>query len=120
MAQLNQATADARMLGEVLQQAAESTARLAQELDEARRQTQWTEEAANKRVSAGGECWGLWEPRRGGVVWCILGDVGRGVPQRAWAATTRGSQADTVDKRGRKEEGECVHPSAVGRMRFRL
>jgi hypothetical protein len=61
MAQLNQATADARILGEVLQHAAESTARLAQELDEARRQTLWTEEAANKRVSvlAGSCCWRL-------------------------------------------------------------
>jgi hypothetical protein len=51
MAQLNQATADARILGEVMELAAQSTARLAQELEEARKQAAWAEEAATKRVS---------------------------------------------------------------------
>lgn len=51
MAQLNQATADARILGEVLELAAQSTARLSQELEEARKQAAWAEEAVTKRVS---------------------------------------------------------------------
>lgn len=51
MAQLNQATADARILGEVLELAAQNTAKLVHELEDARKQTAWTEEAANKRVS---------------------------------------------------------------------
>jgi hypothetical protein len=50
MAQLNQATADARILGEVLELAAQSTARLSQELQEARKQAVWAEQAAEKRV----------------------------------------------------------------------
>jgi hypothetical protein len=51
MAQLNQATADARILGEVLELAAQNTARLSQELQEARKQAVWAEAAAEKRVS---------------------------------------------------------------------
>lgn len=51
MAQLNQATADARILGEVLQLAAANTAKLRQQLEEARQHAAWAEAAAEKRVS---------------------------------------------------------------------
>lgn len=56
MAQLNQATADARILGEVLELSAQNTAKLVQELQEARRHAAWTEEAAEKRVSRRAGC----------------------------------------------------------------
>lgn len=54
LAQLNQATADARILGEVMALAAQNTAKLLQDLEEARRHSAWTEEAAQKRVSRPG------------------------------------------------------------------
>lgn len=50
----NQATADARILGEVLELAAQSTAGLSQELQEACKQAVWAEQAAGNRVRGWG------------------------------------------------------------------
>jgi len=51
LAQLNQAAADARLLGGLLQQLAAQQAALQEELAGARREREWAEAEAKKRVS---------------------------------------------------------------------
>jgi outer membrane murein-binding lipoprotein Lpp len=51
LAQLNQATADARVMGDLLQQLAQQQRQLQAQLDAAKQEAAWAEEAAKKRVS---------------------------------------------------------------------
>jgi outer membrane murein-binding lipoprotein Lpp len=51
LAQLNQATADARLLGDLLHQLAQHQGQLQAQLTAAKQEAAWAEEAAKKRVS---------------------------------------------------------------------
>jgi outer membrane murein-binding lipoprotein Lpp len=51
LVQLNQATADARLLGDLLQQLAQHQGQLQAQLAAAKQEAAWAEEAAKKRVS---------------------------------------------------------------------
>jgi outer membrane murein-binding lipoprotein Lpp len=53
LAQLNQATADARLLGDMLQQLAQRQGQLQAQLDAAKQEAAWAEEASKKRVGSG-------------------------------------------------------------------
>jgi outer membrane murein-binding lipoprotein Lpp len=50
LAQLNQATADARLLGDLLQQLAQRQGQLQAQLAAAKQEAAWAEEASKKRV----------------------------------------------------------------------